>query len=76
MKLNIIYQDNISSINLEENYKASLGKQTRNFYIRYFYVTALVGRKEVNIEYCTTDATIADYMTKPLVDGHLSCSTI
>jgi hypothetical protein len=44
-----------------------LGKRTRHFDIKYFYVTDLVGRKEVTIEYCPTDEMIADYMTKPLV---------
>ena len=54
---------------MEENGKESLGKQTRNFYVRYFFVTDLVGRNEVKIEYCPTDKMIADYMTKPLVGG-------
>ena len=67
VKLNIIYQDNISNIELEGNGKESSGKQTRSFDIKYFYVNDLVGRKEVNIEYCPTDEMIADYTTKPLV---------
>ena len=69
VKLNIIYQDNTSSIKLEENGKESSGKRTRHFDIKYFYVTDLVGRDEVKIEYCSTDEMIADYMTKPLVGG-------
>jgi hypothetical protein len=52
---------------LEQNGKESSGKRTRHFDIKYFYVTDLVGRKEVTIEYCPTDEMIADYMTKPLV---------
>jgi hypothetical protein len=52
---------------LEQNGKASSGKRTRHFDIKYFYVTDLVSCKEVNIEYCSTDEMIADYMTKPLV---------
>ena len=55
MKLNIIYQDKISTINLEENVKESPGKLTRHFDINYFYVTDLVGQKEVKIEYCPTN---------------------
>jgi hypothetical protein len=69
VKLNIIYQDNTSSIKLEENGKSSSGKRTRHFDIKYFYVTDLVGRNEVKIEYCSTDEMLADYMTKPLVGG-------
>jgi hypothetical protein len=69
VKLNIIYQDNTSTIRLGENGKASSGKRTRHFDIRYFYVTDLVGRNEVQVEYCPTEEMIADYMTKPLVGG-------
>jgi hypothetical protein len=69
IRLNIVYQDNTSSIKLEKNGKESSGKRTRHFDIKYFYVTDLVGRNEVKIEYCSTDEMIADYMTKPLVGG-------
>ena len=63
----VIYRDNTSSMKLEENGKASSGKRTRHFNIKYFYITDLIERKEVQVEYCPTDAMIADYMTKPLV---------
>ena len=43
MKLNMIYQDNTSSIKIEENGKNSFGKTKKHFYINYFYVTDLVG---------------------------------
>ena len=66
VKLNIIYQDNTSTMKLENNGKASSGKRTRHFDIKYFYVTDLIGRQEVQIIYCPTDDMIADYMTKPL----------
>jgi hypothetical protein len=67
VKLNIIYEDNTSTIKLEENGKESSGKRTRYFDIKYFYVTDLVGRDEVKIEYCSTDEMIADDKTKPVV---------
>jgi hypothetical protein len=67
VKLNIIYQDNTSCMKLEENGIASLGKRTQHFDIKYFCVTDLVGRNEVNIEYCSTNEMLADYMTKPMV---------
>jgi hypothetical protein len=52
---------------LENNGKASSGKRTRHFDIKYFYVTDLIGRDEVEvIIYCPTDDMIADYMTKAL----------
>jgi hypothetical protein len=68
VKTTVIYRDNTSSMKLEQNGKASLGKRTRHFNIKYFYITDLIQRNEVQIEYCPTDAMIADYyMTKPLV---------
>jgi hypothetical protein len=66
VKLNIIYRDNQSSMKLELNGKWSSSKRTRYFNIKYFYITDLIQRNEVQIEYCPTDDMIADYMTKPL----------
>ena len=63
----IVYRDNTSAMKLEANGKSSSGKRTRHFNIKYFYITDLIQRKQVQIEYCPTDAMIADYMTKPLV---------
>jgi hypothetical protein len=67
VKVTVIYRDNTSSMKLEENGKSSSGKRTRHFNIKYFYITDLIQRNEVQIEYCPTDAMIADFMTKPLV---------
>ena len=64
--LNVIYQDNTSTIRLASNGKASSGKRTRHFDIKLFYVTDLIERQEVAVEYCPTDKMIADYMSKPL----------
>ena len=66
IKQNLILRDNLSSMKLEENGKASSGKRTRHFNIKYFYITDLIKSGEVSIEYCPTDAMLADYMTKPL----------
>ena len=67
VKHNIVYQDNTSSMKLEQNGKESSGKRTRHFDIKIFYVTDLVSRKEVQVKHCPTDEMIGDYMTKPLV---------
>ena len=64
---NIINRDNVSSMKLEENGKSSSGKRTRHFDIKYFYITDLIKRNELTIEYCPSEIMIADYMTKPLV---------
>jgi hypothetical protein len=52
---------------LENNGKASSGKRTRHFDIKYFYVTDLIARDEVVVKYCPTEDMIGDYMTKALV---------
>jgi len=63
---NVVFRDNQSSMKLETNGKASSGKRTRHFNIKYFYVTDLIQRGEIQIEYCPTNDMLADYMTKPL----------
>lgn len=64
---NLVYRDNQSSMKLELNGKASSGKRTRHFNIKYFFITDLIHRGEVKTEYCPTEYMIADYMTKPLL---------
>jgi hypothetical protein len=51
---------------MEINGKTSSGKRTRHMEIKYFYVTDLIERKEIKVEYCPTDSMIVDYMTKPI----------
>jgi len=65
----ILLRDNQSSMKMEENGKASSGKRTRHFDIKYFYITDLIKKKEIEIKYCPTASMIADYMTKPLTGG-------
>ena len=71
-------RDNLSSMKLETNGKASSGKRTRHFDIKYFYITDLIERKEVGFKYCPTDEMIADYMTKTLSGAkfHKFCKLI
>lgn len=64
--------DNQSTMKLELNGKASSGKRTRHFNIKYFYITDLIDQNELRIEYCPTDKMIADYMTKPLTGPKFS----
>ena len=65
--LNIINQDNTSTIRLAENGKYSSGKRTRHFDIKYFYITDLINRNEVSIKHCSSNEMLADYHTKPLI---------
>ena len=67
VKENLIYRDNQSSMKLELNGNSSCGKRTRHFNIKYFFITDLIKRGEVDIKYCPTDLMVGDYMTKPLL---------
>jgi hypothetical protein len=66
VKKHVIKRDNQSSMKLEQNGKASSGKRTRHFNIKYFNITDLVNRKEVTLEFCPSEEMRADYFTKPL----------
>jgi hypothetical protein len=63
---NILYQDNKSTILLEENGRRSAGRRSRALNIRYYFVTDQVERKNLQIQYCPTDKMTADFMSKPL----------
>jgi hypothetical protein len=67
---NIIYQDNQSTMKMEQNGKTSSGKRTRHINIRYFFMADQITKKEVLIE-CPTKQMVADYFTKPQQGGPL-----
>lgn len=62
----VIYQDNMSTIKLAENGRASAGKRSRHLNIKYFFITDLIRNKQISVKYCPTDQNLADYMSKPL----------
>jgi len=62
----IVYQDNTSTIQLENNGKESSGKRTRHLNIRYFFITDCIKKKLLRVEYCPTDDMIGDFPSKPL----------
>jgi hypothetical protein len=66
VKDNVLFQDNKSSILLENNGKASSRKRTKHINIRYFFITNRVGKEEVSVVWCPTGDMIGDYATKPL----------
>jgi hypothetical protein len=63
---NILYQDNKSTILLENNGKKSSSKRTRALNIRYFFMTDQIEKGNVIVEYCPTGEMVADYFSKPL----------
>ena len=54
--LNVLYQENTSTMRLEMNRKTSSGKRARHFDFKLLNVTNIVERKESTIENCPTDA--------------------
>jgi hypothetical protein len=67
VKANIIYQDNTSAMKLKVNSKASSGKRTKHFNIKFFYFMDLIKKQEMQVKYCPTKKMITNYMTKPTV---------
>jgi hypothetical protein len=62
----VIQQDNTSTIQLENNGKASSTKRTRHINIRYFYVTSKIKDGSMRVIYHPTKQMVSDYLTKPL----------
>ncbi len=48
---NLLLQDNMSSILVEQNGRASSGKRMRHINIRYFFITDWVNMKEISIDW-------------------------
>jgi hypothetical protein len=71
VKDNVLFQDNKSSILLENNGKASSSKSTKHINIRYFFITDRVSNEEVPVVWCPTVDMIGDYATKPLQGGSI-----
>ena len=66
IKENKVWQDNKSTMLLENNGKTSSGKRTRALNTRHFMMTDQVGRGNCAIECCPTDDMVGDCMTKGL----------
>ena len=63
---NIVYQDNMSTILLENNGRKSSTKRTKHIEMRYFFIHDQVIQEKVLIQHCPTDHMRADFFTKPL----------
>ena len=64
--MNIIYQDNKSTIILENSGKKSSIKKTRDFKIRYLLLIDQVDKCNFSIEYFSNLEMIGDFILKPL----------
>ena len=63
---NFLFQDNESSIKMENNGRRSCTGNSRHVHIRYFFVKDLVYKKQMRVVYCPTLRMLADFFTKPL----------
>ena len=61
---NIVYQNIQSAMKLENNGRASIGKQTQHINIGYYFVTDRIQANETKVEYCPTEIMIACFYTK------------
>jgi len=68
-----IYQDNKSTILLEENFRASSSKQIRHLNVRYYFITDQIKKGHAKVEFCPTQEMIADFFMKPLQGALFMC---
>ena len=61
LKLNVMYQDNISAIQMHG--KRSSSRRTRHFDIRFFNVKDKLQLNNVKVVYCPTEKMVADFFT-------------
>ena len=62
----ILYQDNKSTILLEENGRKSARKWSHALNMRYFFMIDQIEKENMMIKYCPAEEMIADYMSKLL----------
>ena len=62
----IINRDNKATMLLETNGVLSSSKRTKHINVRYFFIKDKIDKGEVSIQYCPTEAIIADFYTNPL----------
>ena len=63
---NIIFQDNHSSIKLENNSRILSSKRTRHINKMHYFITDRITKQEVSMELCPTLDITGDYFTKEL----------
>ena len=64
-----VYEDNQSCIKLSKTFSSS---RTKHIDTKYHYVRDLQEKKIIELEYCKSCNMLADIMTKPLPNPHLS----
>ncbi len=62
----MIFQDNMSSLSLENNGRVSSLKRTKHIKAKSFLIKNYYNSREMDLRYCPTDVMWADIPTKPL----------
>ena len=62
---NVLFQDNESAINMDNNEQQSCTGNSRHFNILHFYVNNIVDIENIEVQFCLTHLMIADYFTNP-----------
>ena len=66
IKVNILFQDNESTVRMLKNGRDSCTGNSRHIDIKHFFVKDRIDKKEIEVRWCPTHLMIADYFTKPL----------
>jgi hypothetical protein len=66
VEASIMNQDNLSSILLEKNGRASSGKRIKHINMRYFFIKDRISFGEITVKHCPAKGMLADHFTKPL----------
>lgn len=63
---NILYQDNQSTMKIEQNGSKSCSKRSRHIDVRYFFIKDRLESEKIEVLYCHMEYMVADFFTKPL----------
>ena len=66
IKKNVLFQDNQSAINMNENSKKFCTGYSRHIDIRYFFHKDSFESNKISIAYCSTEQTLEYFFTKAL----------
>ena len=66
VKSSTVYQDNKSTMLLENSGILSSSKETKHINVRYYFIKDRIDSKEFHEIYCPTNEMVADYFTTPL----------
>ena len=69
LKLSVMYQDNVSAIQLERHGKKSSSRRTRHLDIRFLNAKDKLVIHNIKVVYCPTEKIVADFLIKPLQDA-------